>query len=109
MFGARAAWGCQVRSAGSGWPSHYFLRFAAELAAHAGEGLDQLEPRALGGGRTEDGLGVFQPGVRAERYVAKAQHRKKADAGLEAAASKYSEHRRSLGRVAQRGEVLGER
>lgn len=92
---SRRGGGCRARST-----RDQPLNLAAQLPAHAYEGLDQLNPGALRRGRAEDRLGVLEPRVRTKRDVAEAQHSEQTDARFHAAAAKYSEHRDILSELA---------
>jgi len=60
-------------------------RFAQQLAAHSRHRLHDLDSRALGSGRRKDRFRVLEPGVLSQGHVTKAEDRKQANAGFDAA------------------------
>jgi hypothetical protein len=83
-------------------------RFARQPTLDSREGGQQLAACVFGGGRGENGLRVLEPGVLAERHIAKAEQSEDADAGFQTAATEYSKHRSIVGRVDRFGEIVDE-
>lgn len=89
--GARRARRCH-----SGLVASQRFQAIAERAARASERVHQLERCAFCGRGIQHRFGMFESSMLAERHVAKAEHRERADDRFYATPTEDSEHRRSL-------------